>query len=692
MIYWTTNRIVTICVGALLVASNVNQVSADVLLRDDFNAATSEVTGWKTGTGQSWETQTAKWNMGSLVASRESGQQHTVGIGYRDEAGAKWRGNLVRMGKELRNGIVVFGVDIRHGIGVEESCAVLTSDDGVEEVGLIWSGQRLKCGGNTWTGDADMGIAEGNVRVELILRLDGDSPGNSTAEMRYLSIDDPAIHGSVDLGRPKSPDRNGSGSFEFSQVALHVLKGGDARFGFDNVSVHDNLEEIPALKSIPVARKRLLLDDRNIANVENASLRVGTVQKHPANPLFGEEHAWESRFDNLYPNVIYDEDEKIYKVWYFTWTYDPATTDVPRGQRKPGTYMQVRESSGKGLKEGLGYATSKDGIHWDKPLMQVSKWDGQASNLVAQPCHGAGIFKDLLERDPARRYKMFLKGQGMAARFSPDGINWGLYVPLPEVDAAGDTHNNALWSPELKKYVGFTRLWRDGMRVVGRTESPDFVHWTRAVEVLSDVRDTQPYSMPVIRYAGVYIGLPAILRKKDDRAHTELAWSPDSIHWHRIEQGKPLIANSTQPGDYDWGTVYASFPIIRDNEILIYYGGCNAQHFDWRDGFLCLATMRPDGFAGFRPIDVDSPASVTTQPIESAGELRLSADIDSGGSVTVSMLNANNDVIAHSSPITTNVSNDRVQWNGDVNIDDWIGREVRLQFTFSKATVYAFEF
>ena len=675
----------------LFAAAWITPVAAETLLSDDFDNTDGDLAGRKAPTGQEWMTQKAAWNSGTLVAGAEFGQRRSAGVGFRDDSGRKWKGNIIGLGKELQHGTVVFGVDIRQGIGVIESCAALESADGVEVVTLIWSGQRLKCGGNTWTGEIDMGVAEGNVRVELILHLERDSPGNSTATMRYLNIDDPSNHGSVDLGRPRSPDRNGSGSFEFSQVALHVLKSGDARFGFDNVSVRDNVLDIPELKPVPVPVKRLLLDSRVVASADNAALRVGQVTKHPANPLFGEEYEWESRFDNLYPNVIYDEQEKLFKVWYFTWTYDPATTDVPRDQRKPGTYMKVREASGKGLKEGLGYATSKDGLRWEKPLMRVSPWGNEPSNLVAQPCHGAGILKDLRERDPARRYKMFLKGQGMAARFSPDGIHWGQYVPLPEIDAAGDTHNNALWCPELKKYVGFSRLWRDGMRIVGRTESPDFVYWTRAVEVLSDKREAQPYSMPVIRYASVYLGLPAILRAEEDRTHTELAWSPDTINWHRIEPGTPLIPNSIRKGDYDWGTVYASFPIIRDNEIRIYYGGCNAQHFDWRDGFLCLATLRPDGFAGYKPRDPDKLATLTTKPIEVAGDLRISADTQSGGSIDVSVLDERGEVVLRSETLMGAVTDRKVEWRDDGSLEKWIGKSVRLRFTIERATLYAFK-
>ena len=84
--------------------------------------------------------------------------------------------------------------------------------------------------------------------------------------------------------------------------------------------------------------------------------------------------------------------------------------------------------------------------------------------------------------------------------------------------------------------------------------------------------------MPVIRYAGLYLGLPAILRAEEDRTHTELAWSADTVHWHRVEAGTPLIANAAQPGAYDWGTVYASYPIIQEEGIRIYYGAGNAQH------------------------------------------------------------------------------------------------------------------
>lgn len=431
---------------------------------------------------------------------------------------------------------------------------------------------------------------------------------------------------------------------------------------------------------------RLLLDERIVASTANAVLRVGRVAKHPANPLFGQEHPWEPRFDNLYPNVIYDEVEQLYKAWYFTFTYDSAVASTPRDQRAPGAYMSLHPAR----QDGLGYAVSGDGIHWDKPMMEVSPWEGRPSNLLVQPAHGVGILKDARERDPARRYKMIHKGRVMSVRFSPNGIRWGTNIPCPEMDAAGDTHNNALWVPELGKYVAFTRLWNQQRRVVGRSESSDFIYWTRAEEVLRGERLFDVYSMPVFAHGGVYLGLPAIFDEVADRVHVELAWSPDTVQWHRIEAGTPLIPNAPDKGAYDWGTVYASRPVVLDDEIQLYYGGCDGGHFDWRDGFLCLATLRPDGFAGYEPVDASQPAVVVTRPITGGKTLKITADA-AGGTVIVSLLNEAGDVLATADAVTGEVTDRVVSWNGSDTVPKHLtGRPARLRFEVRNAKLYSF--
>ena len=435
----------------------------------------------------------------------------------------------------------------------------------------------------------------------------------------------------------------------------------------------------------------LLLDSRVVEKADGARLTVGTARKHPANPLFKEDQPWEVRFDNLYANVVFDEHERIYRCWYSPFIVDPAVTETPASQRATVRYKP------RDREMGVCYATSRDGLHWEKPALGLVEFNGsKANNLVLRGPHGAGIFRDDAERDPARRFKLFCRAgdklRTMAVAFSPDGLRWSELTPCPEIQVPGDTHNNALWSPDTGRYVGITRLKTD-QRLVARTESADFIHWTKAVEVLRGDKLNQTYAMPVFRHAGVYLGLPMILRTAGDRVHCELAWSTDAVEWHRIDAGRPLIPNSDRPGDYDWGCVYAAAtPVFLEREIRLYYGASNGPHTNWRDGFLALATLRPDGFAGYEPTDRNRVATVTTRAFKCGGaRLRLSADAG-GGTVRTTLLDDAGRKLAEAAPVTGNVTDQPLTWANGFNLAEHVGRPVRLAFELKAAKVYSFSF
>ena len=72
----------------------------------------------------------------------------------------------------------------------------------------------------------------------------------------------------------------------------------------------------------------------------------------------------------------------------------------------------------------------------------------------------------------------------MTVAFSGDGLRWGASIALPQVPASG-THPCAFWDDQQQKYVAFTRKHEAGAnRVVSRTESLDFVNWSRDEVVL----------------------------------------------------------------------------------------------------------------------------------------------------------------------------------------------------------------
>ncbi|MDE0298461.1 MAG: hypothetical protein OXN17_07510 [Candidatus Poribacteria bacterium] len=453
-------------------------------------------------------------------------------------------------------------------------------------------------------------------------------------------------------------------------------------------------------------RGYLVLDSRIIADVEGGTLTLGKVGKHPENPLFTEEKPWEPRYDNVYPDVIYDEDEKVYKCWYNPFVVDARVTSTTPERRHPDIikYNDVKPTD---REIGLCYAVSTDGIHWEKPELGLAEFEGGTSNNIVTRRRGvAGVYKDDRDPDPARRYKMFFSAsRGAFAAFSPDGLHWDELIPVPGHE--GGNRPSALWSPLLGKYVVITRRNSDlGRRQVTQTESSDFVTWRRERSIMEGpTAQLQTHDMIVFPTCGVYIGLVGVMTFPEEasdhgvKQHAELAWSPDTVTWHRIQEGTPFIGHSPAEHErfgempYDWGTIFAAAPIFHDDEVRIYYGAGDWHFFEWRNGYLALATLRPDGWAGYEPISVEATAVITTELLELGGEtLGLTADVDDGGSVQVEVVDAENARLAASQPIGDTVTGGRVTWSADGGLASLSGQQARLRFRLHKAKLYGFQF
>ncbi len=449
----------------------------------------------------------------------------------------------------------------------------------------------------------------------------------------------------------------------------------------------------------------LVLDSRVIADVEGAKLTLGEVTKHPENPFFTEDKPWEPRYDNVYPDVIYDEDEKIYKCWYNPFVVDARVTSTPPERRHPDLikYNDVKPTD---REIGLCYAVSTDGIHWEKPNLDLAEYEGgKENNIVTRRRGVAGVYKDDRDPDSARRYKMFFSAsRGTFVAFSPDGLHWGEHIPVPGHE--GGNRPSAFWSPHLGKYVVITRRNSElGRRQVTQTESSDFVNWRRERSIMEGpTAQLQTHDMIVFPTCGVYIGLVGVMvfpEEDSDRGvkqHAELAWSPDTVTWHRIQEGTPFIGHSPAERErygetpYDWGTIFAAAPIFGDDEVRIYYGAGDWHFFEWRNGYLALATLRPDGWAGYEPISSDATAVITTELLDFDGEtLGVTADVDEGGSVQVEVVNGENELLASSQPIGDTVTDGEVGWEANGVLDGLSGTRARLRFRLHAAKLYGFQ-
>ena len=198
--------------------------------------------------------------------------------------------------------------------------------------------------------------------------------------------------------------------------------------------------------------KYLFLDRRCLQpqGMENVRLVLAAAEKDTANnPLFSEGFfstpslPWEARYDNAYPNVIYDPKYKKYRCYYTFCSKDEESTSTPRQERAKRDYrpMPTRIAS-------LGYAESDDGVHWVKPSLGLVEFEGsRENNMLFRYAHGTGVFLDQEETNPAKRYKLVTKVEYpgghtyMAVNFSEDGVHWGEMIPWPRWNPPADSHN-----------------------------------------------------------------------------------------------------------------------------------------------------------------------------------------------------------------------------------------------------------
>ena len=168
----------------------------------------------------------------------------------------------------------------------------------------------------------------------------------------------------------------------------------------------------------------LFIDDSFVESSSGLERGVEPAEKLPGPSLLACDNFWETWDLATYFNIMYDDDDQVFKIWY----------SVIRDNLRHG-YGDVRGEESF----ALCYATSVDGLHWDKPILNLVEEDGSTANNLVWPFYrwagGHGVFKDAADPDPERRYKMLFTlstvemsavgiTQPLCAAFSADGIVW----------------------------------------------------------------------------------------------------------------------------------------------------------------------------------------------------------------------------------------------------------------------------
>ena len=437
------------------------------------------------------------------------------------------------------------------------------------------------------------------------------------------------------------------------------------------------------------ARTILLVDDHDILYRSGTRRVLNPPVRHKNNPLIKSDKPWETQI--AWNSVWRDPESGKYQLWYQAWN---ATA------RERGKTCVV------------AYGESDDGITFTKPQLELFPFNDVArTNIVLIGSGGTSyryansVLVEPHEPDAAKRYKMayfdFEKDAdaggkefpGLCVAFSPDGIHWTKHAKAPlsrisygnleEPVPFADERETRPWSvplsmadavdvffdPVRNVYAWYGKMWIDGpsgtmawKHAMGRSESRDFMHWSRPELILApddlDKPHVEFHTSPVFYYEGVYFCLNQILDRATGEGviDVELMTSRDGIRWERNFRDQWFLPRSKAKGAFDSGSVFTNAtPVILDDEIRFYYGGYSsgatgADNLTGASG-VGVATIPRDRFAGVRPVERSAQATlktplermgqVTLKPVELTKTSKITVNADArGGEVRIELLDA----------------------------------------------------
>jgi predicted GH43/DUF377 family glycosyl hydrolase len=192
----------------------------------------------------------------------------------------------------------------------------------------------------------------------------------------------------------------------------------------------------------------------------------------------------------------------------------------------------------------LGYATSKDGIHFER--------------FTKETIHPGQWVEDMCVVKSGKTYYMFAEGEGDIAHMlvSTDRVHWQEKGNLDIRNVDGSSiRKGAYGTPTVIRAKGVWNLFyeRDDLGIWLAT-SKDLKIWTNVqdepvIKMGPDAYDLFAVAMnQVIHYKGLYYGYYHASAFKDwHEWSTNIAVSSDLIHWKKYEKN-PIIGNNQSSG------------------------------------------------------------------------------------------------------------------------------------------------
>ncbi len=413
--------------------------------------------------------------------------------------------------------------------------------------------------------------------------------------------------------------------------------------------------------------------------------------------------------------VWYDPTDNLFKMWYHAGWFD-----------------------------GVAYATSKDGIHWERPSLEVTPGTNRVlpvrnENDRLMLRDAASIWRDPDAVNEAERWKMFVfsrlagapEGESHGELFnSADGIHWaeGRRVQFWHGDNTSIFHD-----PFRQQWVMSVRERAPSLREPPKTVRARFIHTSKDFMKLAERKDrtraplwlkldtrdkadpalgfepelyhftATPYESLMIGVFGMFYGPPndvCATEKRPKIIDLQLGYSRDGFIYDRPHR-EAFLKCARTPGTWNRGYLHPATGVclIVGDKLHFYFGtwsgdaGNNRAHM-YAGGSTGLATLRRDGFASM-DAGVEG-GSLTTVPIVFKGSFPFVNLATTTGEIRAEILDAvTGNVIApfsleNSIPLKADSTKQRLTWKGAEDLASLANKSVRLRFHLKNGALYAF--
>ncbi len=454
------------------------------------------------------------------------------------------------------------------------------------------------------------------------------------------------------------------------------------------------------------SRRELFVDQYLIGQLEG-DIRLQLNPPRDEGPVLKFDEPWEGNFCG-YATVIYDGEK--YRLYY-------------RGLRDAGNDGADAEKT--------CYAESQDGIHWVKPKLGLYEYKGSKENniILAHAAPATHNFCPFLDRRPGvpaeERFKAVggTNRSGLLGFISADGVHWRKLPMQPVYNDEGwvfDSQNVVFWSTTEKQYVLYYRRAPEGVRAIARATSPDFLHWSKPVQMrYSDTNTTKPSHHLYTNQTQQYFRAPHIYLATAARfmpgrqVLTDAEAKAINVHPKYFRDTSDAVLMSSRGGDlYDrtflsalirpgigaenWvsRTNYPALNIVPTgaHEMSLYAN----QNYGQETSHLRRYSSRFDGLSSLHA--EYAGGELITPPLTFTGEkLELNFSTSAAGGLRVEIQDAAGKPLpgfslADARELIGNEIARNVSWKSNPELGKLAGRPVRLRFVLRDADLFSLRF